>query len=190
MGIFQDTLLGVRLFTKRDTFMNKEEVMNLVMWVKNFKGDIPMPAILKPEPLWTGKQILSMILPDINLSLLNSTFDKTLETSVDMTLKDTRVLIQNGEILSGMFDKNIVGNKANGLLHGIWLEYGPTAAIEFLWHTQLIIDNWLVGRGFSVGINDTIADTESIKEIKRILAEAKKDVQAHYNNAQQGTLDH
>jgi hypothetical protein len=23
-----------------------------------------MPAILKPEPLWTGKQVMSMIIPD------------------------------------------------------------------------------------------------------------------------------
>jgi DNA-directed RNA polymerase II subunit RPB1 len=23
-----------------------------------------MPAILKPEPLWTGKQVMSLIIPD------------------------------------------------------------------------------------------------------------------------------
>jgi len=38
--------------------------MNLVMWIDNWEGDLPMPAILKPEPLWTGKQIMSLIIPE------------------------------------------------------------------------------------------------------------------------------
>jgi len=25
------------------------------MWVDDWDGDIPMPAIMKPVPLWTGK---------------------------------------------------------------------------------------------------------------------------------------
>ena len=32
MGIVQDALLGVMLFTQRDTFIEKELVMNLLMW--------------------------------------------------------------------------------------------------------------------------------------------------------------
>jgi len=34
------------------------------MWIDNWEGDLPMPAILKPEPLWTGKQIMSLIIPE------------------------------------------------------------------------------------------------------------------------------
>ncbi len=63
MGIVQDSLVGVMLFTMRDNFLTKVEVMQLLMWVPTFNGLIPPPAILKPTPLWTGKQILSMILP-------------------------------------------------------------------------------------------------------------------------------
>jgi DNA-directed RNA polymerase II subunit RPB1 len=33
MGIVQDALLGVYLFTMRDTFLTREEVMNLVIWI-------------------------------------------------------------------------------------------------------------------------------------------------------------
>ena len=67
MGIVQDTLLGSRGFTRRDTFLEKDLVMNLVMHLDNFSGVLPAPAILKPRPLWTGKQITSLILPDVNL---------------------------------------------------------------------------------------------------------------------------
>jgi DNA-directed RNA polymerase beta' subunit len=38
MGIVQDTLCGVRKFTKRDTFLRKDFVMNLLMWVPDWDG--------------------------------------------------------------------------------------------------------------------------------------------------------
>lgn len=28
---------------------------------------LPMPAVIKPKPLWTGKQIMSLIIPNINI---------------------------------------------------------------------------------------------------------------------------
>lgn len=61
MGIVQDSLLGVMLMTYRDTFLELDEVMNLLMWFDYEKkkkirdGRLPPPAILKPRPLWTGK---------------------------------------------------------------------------------------------------------------------------------------
>jgi DNA-directed RNA polymerase II subunit RPB1 len=63
MGLVQDSLLGVSMFTLRDKFLTREQVMNLVMWIDNWQGELPMPAILKPEPLWTGKQLMSLIIP-------------------------------------------------------------------------------------------------------------------------------
>lgn len=67
MGIVQDSLLGVYLMTKKDIFVTQSQIMNLIMWMDplikfNF-CDLPMPCILKPEPLWSGKQVISMIIP-------------------------------------------------------------------------------------------------------------------------------
>jgi DNA-directed RNA polymerase II subunit RPB1 len=57
MGIVQDSLLGIMLFTRRDNFIDKPTVMNLMMWLGSdmHEKQIPIPAILKPKPLWTGK---------------------------------------------------------------------------------------------------------------------------------------
>ena len=72
MGIVQDSLLGIMLLTIRDTFLEMDQVMNLLMWFdyegkkKIRDGRLPPPAILKPKPLWTGKQILSLTLPEVN----------------------------------------------------------------------------------------------------------------------------
>ncbi|KAJ7447345.1 RNA polymerase II largest subunit [Mycena galericulata] len=62
MGIVQDTLCGIRKFTLRDTFWDWYQVQNIriLLWVPEWDGSIPIPAIVKPKPLWTGKQILSL----------------------------------------------------------------------------------------------------------------------------------
>lgn len=59
IGIVQDTLAGMRLMTKRDTFIEADVFMNMLMWLEDWNGRIPTPAILKPRPLWTGKQVRS-----------------------------------------------------------------------------------------------------------------------------------
>jgi DNA-directed RNA polymerase II subunit RPB1 len=43
--------------TKRDTFIEKDVVMNILMWLDGWDGRVPLPAVLKPRPLWTGKQV-------------------------------------------------------------------------------------------------------------------------------------
>ncbi|RLM58305.1 hypothetical protein C2845_PM18G08230 [Panicum miliaceum] len=68
MGIVQDTLLGCLKITKRDTLIDKDVFMNILMWWEDFDGKIPAPAILKPRPIWTGKQVSNLIIPKkINL---------------------------------------------------------------------------------------------------------------------------
>ena len=37
--------------------------MTLLMFLPTWDGRIPQPAILKPKPLWTGKQLFSLIIP-------------------------------------------------------------------------------------------------------------------------------
>lgn len=67
MGIVQDTLTAVRVMTKRDVFIELPRVMDLCLHYPDWDGKIPTPAILKPKPLWTGKQMLSMIIPGKHL---------------------------------------------------------------------------------------------------------------------------
>ncbi len=55
MGIVQDSLLGCMLFTLKDNFLEKEMVMNLLMWANYENEKFPLPAILKPKPMWSGK---------------------------------------------------------------------------------------------------------------------------------------
>lgn len=53
---------------------HQDTMMNLMMWIPDWDGKLIQPAILKPKPLWTGKQIFSMIIPgNVNMIRTHST---------------------------------------------------------------------------------------------------------------------
>jgi DNA-directed RNA polymerase II subunit RPB1 len=46
---------------KRDAFIEKDVMINVLMTMEDWNGVVPMPAILKPRPLWTGKQVCACV---------------------------------------------------------------------------------------------------------------------------------
>ena len=142
MGIVQDSLIGVKLFTHRDVFVSLDFVMNLVMWISDFDGQIPVPAIIKPKPLWSGKQLFSLILPQVNLTRFTSSHEDKYDGPI--CISDTRVLIERGELIMGILCKRTVGNAGGGLVHCIWNECGPDRTTKFLNNCQRLINK--IGR--------------------------------------------
>ncbi|RHY96943.1 hypothetical protein DYB37_002077 [Aphanomyces astaci] len=204
MGIVQDSLLGVQKFTKRNIFVEKDLVMNMLMWVYTWDGKVPTPAILLPDksqagqyrPIWTGKQIMSTILPNINFIGYCSTHesdqnkkDCDLPFRRKMSPRDTHVIIQNGELLAGIIDKKTIGPGAGGLIHNTVLELGHDEAKRFLGATQYLVNQWLVWHSFTVGISDTIADVSTLKNIVDIITNAKIKVQDLVVTGQKGKLE-
>ncbi|CAN6481633.1 unnamed protein product [Victoria cruziana] len=188
MGIVQDTLLGCRKITKRDTFIEKDVFMNILMWWEDFDGKIPAPAILKPRPLWTGKQVFNLIIPkQINL-IRYSAWHSEAETGF-ITPGDTCVRIEKGELLSGTLCKKAMGTSSGSLIHVIWEEVGPDAARKFLGHTQWLVNYWLLQNAFSIGIGDTIADAATMEKINETISKAKNEVKELIKAAQEKQLE-
>jgi DNA-directed RNA polymerase II subunit RPB1 len=112
MGIVQDSLLGIMLFSTRDTFVELDQAMNLLMWV-DYNGKLPSPAIIKPRPMWTGKQILSLVIPEIN-------YVKQVNNKTWACASDSNILVKNGDLICGVFRKEQVGASGGGLVHICW----------------------------------------------------------------------
>jgi DNA-directed RNA polymerase II subunit RPB1 len=187
MGIVQDTLLGCRLITKRNTFIEKDVFYNILMWLENWNGKIPAPAILKPRPLWTGKQVFSLFIPDVNVRRTAAWYKEG--EPDDFSPSDTQVLVEHGELLTGTLCKRTVGSGSGGLIHVIWEEHGPLAARGFINQTQLLVNYWLLQHSFSVGIGDTIADKKTMRSINDTISKAKADVKELLTQAQQKKLE-
>ncbi|KAK6963030.1 DNA-directed RNA polymerase II subunit RPB1 [Biomphalaria glabrata] len=179
MGIVQDTLCAVRKMTKRDVFIDRAQMMNLLMFLPTWDGRMPQPAILKPVPLWTGKQLFSLIIPGrVNCNRTHSTHPDSEDNGPYKWISpgDTRVLIEDAELISGIICKKALGTSAGSLVHIVFLEMGHDIAGEFYGNIQTVVNNWLLIEGHSIGIGDTIADQQTYQDIQDTIRNAKNDV--------------
>jgi DNA-directed RNA polymerase II subunit RPB1 len=170
MGIVQDTLCGIRKFTLRDSFLDWNHVQNILLWVPDWDGTVPTPAIIKPKPLWTGKQILSMVIPrGINIH-------RAPDPKSSNPVFDDGMMVDNGEILFGIVDKKTVGATQGGLIHVVFREKGPEATRSVFTGIQMVVNFWLFHNGFSIGIGDTIAGPKVMSYITQRIGEKKQQV--------------
>ncbi|CAF1491913.1 unnamed protein product, partial [Rotaria sordida] len=143
MSIVQDTLTAVWKMTKRDVFIEKSDFMNLLMHLPSWDGRIPQAAILKPKPLWTGKQLFSLILPrEVNCIRTNSQhpYDEDSGPHKWISPGDTKVLIEHGRLLSGILCKKTLGTSAGSLAHIVFMECGHHIAGQLYYHIQLFVN--------------------------------------------------
>ncbi|CAR28521.1 ZYRO0F05918p [Zygosaccharomyces rouxii] len=182
MGVVQDTLCGIRKLTLRDNFIELGQVLNMLYWVPDWDGVIPTPAILKPKPLWTGKQLLSVAIPKgIHLQR----FD---EGTTLLSPKDNGMLVIDGQIIFGVVDKKTVGSSSGGLIHVVTREKGPQVCATLFSNIQKVVNYWFLHCGFSTGIGDTIADGQTMRQITEAIAEAKVKVEDVTKEAQANLL--
>jgi len=140
------------------------------LWVPEWDGAVPIPAIVKPKPLWSGKQILSIVIPrGINIH-------RSPDPKSSNPVFDDGVMIENGEIIFGIVEKKTVGASQGGLVHVVFREKGPDATRQLFTGIQMVVNFWLFHNGFSIGIGDTIADQKTMAYITQHIAERKQNV--------------
>ena len=189
MGIVQDSLIGCKIFTERDNFLTLEQVNSLIMWIDDFDiRELPMPCIMKPVPLWSGKQIFSLILPE-KLNLTRFREDTPEDLADKLNLMDNYVQIRKGELIQGIICKKTVGASSGGIVHNIWTEVSPQKTIEFLGNCQKLVNNYLLLKGWTVGISDIICDSQTGEDVSKILLDMKNNIGNILSQAQVGKLE-
>ena len=166
MSIVQDSLLGAALLTSRDTLVEFDEVCHLLL-ASNLPCVIPVPAIVRPRPQWTGKQLFSLLLPPVYLRRLAALHpdDETTKASPG----DTRVVIDDGELLCGYTCKRTLGGVEGGLVHVVANDFGAEACADLIDGIQLLVTEWLSARPVSVGIRDFVIDADARRRIRERL---------------------
>jgi DNA-directed RNA polymerase II subunit RPB1 len=171
ISLVQDSLLGLNRITNDGVYLNRDEMMNILIYLDNFDGVLPQPSISEPYERWTGRQLVSIALPPgLNVNMKNGSHDD------DENDKLNHVIIKDGQLLQGRLDSKIMNTGSRGLIHIIFNDYGVKVAQRFLDDLQNIVTRFLVLTGFSVGIGDLVADSETNDKIKNVIVKTKKQV--------------
>ncbi|BAN90633.1 DNA-directed RNA polymerase subunit A' [Aeropyrum camini] len=190
IGGRQDYVSGAYLLTVKTRLFTKEEVERLLS-VAGYKGDLPEPAILKPRPLWTGKQLASIFLPDdLNFKGKSKTNAGDLACADELCLHDSYIVITNGKLLEGVLDKKAIGaEEPNNLLHIIALEYGNSKARQLLDSFYRMFIRMLELRGLTISLHDIDLPERAKQEIEELIREYKGRVYSIIEDYRKGTLE-
>ena len=172
IGIVQDTLVGSYRITQPHVVFNRREFMNMMMWNKRFEGVVPSAGRKiegKPDR-WTGHQVLSQLMPPINIEMGNTMYKEKKE-------KENYVKIQEGNITQGVFDKDIFSKPSKGIVHVTYRDYGPKDTVQLIDSMQNTVEQFLVYNGFSVGVSDLIADERTRKEMEEVVKKRKAAIE-------------
>ncbi|KAF2124193.1 beta and beta-prime subunits of DNA dependent RNA-polymerase [Dothidotthia symphoricarpi CBS 119687] len=167
-GLIQDHIsMGVWL-TNKDTFFTREEYHQLMYsclrpedgHTTSGRLETVDPVIWKPQPLWTGKQIISTVLKNIKPEEFQE-LTLTSKSSTNGKLwgaksEEQTVIVKDGQLLCGILDKSQIGPAAGGLINGIYEAYGETIAGRALSIIGRLLTKLLHMRAFSCGVEDLI----------------------------------
>ena len=162
------------------TYFNKTQMMNIICNLSTFNGIVPDSTKTISVKgidikLWSGKSILSYILPkNLNLEFNNSSYDNNVDDPHNEQLN--KIIIRNGQLIQGSLDKNVFTKTSKGLIHTIYNDHGHERACEFINDLQKIVTHFLLIEGFSVGIGDIIAEQSINDEINNTIKENKKKI--------------
>ena len=181
IGCTLDAISGNYLLTK-DMVLSRKEAIELLFTI----GVEDITKLPNKEKI-TGKEIFSVLLPD----------DFNYKGTSRLAAKDENgklnpdhiVKIENGNIISGIMDKNNLGDGKGLLLRTLHKKYGAEKTVEVLGNIFRLGIEILLKTGFSVSIADSDMPPKAREMINNVLNTAYENVTKLINEYKEGNLD-
>jgi len=187
----QDFLTFSYILTSKNIFFSYSDIFKIIGFIQidHLQEVIPLPSIIKPLVLWTGKQIFSQIFfktgsfinkkQEKNNSFerkkISDSFEEKIyslnvnQCSPFMCPQDGWVIIQNSELLGGRIGKKSIGNgNKNSILSLIENNFSDFFLALSLLNISKLTYEWFSDFGFSICLNDMIPNLRK-KEGKKFL---------------------
>ena len=169
IGAKTDLLTAAYLLTRKSTYLTKEEIGKLLV-AAAYTGEIPIPEIKRPVELWSGKQILSLFLPQ--------GFNFVAKSSMVTQEDGSSVVVKDGKLIQGVMDKNTIGaERSETLFHRIVKDNGSETGRNFLNSLIKLLDRFITLRGFSYGIDELDISVAVREKISKAIKRAEERVQ-------------
>ena len=180
ISAIQDFITASYLLSNKDNFYDRKTFTNICLYMVegNMQIDLPPPSILKPEMLWTGKQVFNVMMrPNkdcvvrVNLDAACRQFRATPGEAREMIENDSWLCIRNSEIMCGIMDKSTIGSgKKDSVFYVIMRDFGPDAAVQAMNRMARLSARWLTNQGFSIGIGD-VYPGDKLTRLKKMLVD-------------------
>ena len=170
----QDFLTASFILTQKDMFFNRSQMMQYCGYFcdANERIDLPAPAIMKPVELWTGKQIISVMLrPNrhSNVIVNCALMERNYSTDLQMCKNDGYVIIKNSEHLCGnLAKKTMGGGSKEGLFYSLIRDNTVEVAASSMLRLSKFSARWISNLGYSIGIGD-VTPFDKLIETKNTL---------------------
>jgi DNA-directed RNA polymerase subunit A' len=190
IGAGKDYISGAYLLTRKETMLKANEVGKLLSYI-GYQGEVPEPTISEPEPLWSGKSIFSIFLPaDFSFVSRANICMHCAECKYEACEYDAYVMIQNGELKSGVIDKNSIGaERPDTIFHRVIKDYGTDAGHDFLNGVSRLINGFLTLTGFTYSYDELTLDEPEIKGIDQVMRKMEKSVEKLTEEYESGELE-
>jgi DNA-directed RNA polymerase subunit A' len=187
IGAIHDHISGSFLLTHKNPMFNEDESLYILSRT-SYRGGLPDPDSNDEEgkPLWGGKTIFSLILPDgLNIDYPSSIFT----TEEEAESEDSFVRIQTDKdgrshLINGPIDEKSIGAFKGKLVEKIVRDYGTDRGRMFLDDATRMAITAISLMGFSTGIDEEDIPEEAKHRIGEALDDAEKKVDefvARYN---------
>ena len=190
IGGIQDYISGAYLLSSKVTLLTQDQVSDLLASI-NYDGEIPEPAVLSPKRVWTGKQIISLLLPEnFNFSKEAKISSGVLKCTDEECFWDSYLVVKKGKLLLGVLDKAAIGaQQPESMLHFLVREYGNTFGKEFMDRAFKLFLRFIEMRGFTMALTDIMIPEQAYEEIKEVVEEAKKEIEELIKMYREGKLE-
>jgi len=200
IAAIQDFITASFLMSRKNNFYDRKTFVQICSYMVDagVQIDIPAPAIVKPWMLWTGKQIFNVLMRPsrsspviLNFECRTKSYSKPKPpTAPDMCPRDGYLVVQNSEVMCGVFDKETIGAKGKRTLFYVILrDYGPQEAADAMCRLSKLSARWLGNFGFSVGINDVEPGGNLVERKKQLVTKAYQDVERMIEDWRAGGIE-
>lgn len=183
IGAIQDFITAAFLMSNKDNFFDRKTFVHICnyMLLPDTPFDLPPPAVLKPQMLWTGKQVFNVLMRPSKSSPVLINLDAACRQFKapkggrprDLDENDGWLVIRNSEVMCGVMDKSTVGSgKKDNVFYVMLRDYGPAVAAEGMNRLSRLSARWFTNMGFSIGITDVYPGQELLDRKRRLVEDA------------------
>lgn len=167
ISLIQDSIIGMASLTETLTRLTKMHAMRIF-------NNLSVYPVLAGKKEICGRDIITAYLQatgnNINYSGTASIYNSAHAPFREYDKSETAVVINRGELISGVLDDGSVGGSRGGIFHIINGKNGPIKALQTVYEMQQISHTYQFNRGNTINMADFILKGKTINHIRDIEA--------------------